>query len=94
VIPPADSKFGQKGGLTANYDRAMETAISAQIMVLGMTEGWFTGKRFGSYLPATGLATVKQFTNARRIINGIDQAEKVSGYATSFQTALVAGGWA
>jgi len=63
-------------------------------MVLGMTEGWSTGKRFASYLPAKGRATTVQFTSARRITNGIDRAEKVAGYAMSFQAALVAGGWA
>ncbi len=89
----ADAELGLKGALTSNYDRAMETEISAQIMVLGMTEGWFTGKRFASYLPAKGPATTVQFTSARRIINGIDRAEKVAGYAMSFQAALIAGAW-
>ena len=90
----ADAELELKGALTSNYDRAMETEISAQIMVRGMTEGWFTGKRFSSYLPAKGPATAVQFTSARRIINGVDRAEKVAGYAMSFQAALVAGGWA
>ncbi len=89
----ADAELGLKVALTSNYDRAMETEISAQIMVLGMTEGWFTGRSFASYLPAKGKATVGQFTSARRIINGIDRAEKVASYAMSFQSALVAGGW-
>ncbi len=89
----ADDELGLNGALTSNYDRAMETEISAQIMVLGMTEGWFTGKRFSSYLPAKGPATTVQFTSARRIINGIDRAEKVAGYAMSFQAALIAGAW-
>ena len=90
----ADAELELKGALTSNYDRALETEISAQIMVLGMTEGWFTGKRFASYLPAKGPATTVQFTSARRIINGIDRAEKVAGYAMSLQAALVAGSWA
>jgi hypothetical protein len=90
----ADEELGLEGELIANYDCALETQISAQIMVLGMTEGWFTGKRFASYLPAKGPATMVQFTSARRIINGIDRAEKVAAYAMSFQAALVAGGWA
>ncbi len=90
----ADDELGLKGALTSNYDRAMETEISASIMVLGMTEGWFTGKSFASYLPAKGVATPKQFTSARRIINGVDRAGLVAGYAMTFQAALVAGGWA
>ena len=89
----ADAELGLKGALTSNYDRAMDTEISAQIMVLGMTEGWFTGKSFASYLPAKGKATVVQFTSARRIINGIDRAEKVAAFAMSFQAALIAGNW-
>jgi hypothetical protein len=89
----ADNELGLKGALTSNYDRALETEISAQIMVIGMTEGWFTGRKFSSYLPKKGLATLPQFTSARRIINGIDRAEKVAGLAMSFQAALVAGGW-
>ncbi|VVT08922.1 conserved hypothetical protein [Sphingomonas aurantiaca] len=90
----ADAELGLKGKLTSNYDRALETEISAQIMVLGMTEGWFTSRKFSTYLPAKGPATLVQFTSARRIINGIDRAEKVAGYAMSFQAALIAGGWA
>jgi hypothetical protein len=53
-------------------------------MVLGMTGGWFTDKKFSSYLPAKGLATLVQFTSARRIINGIDRADEVAGFAMSF----------
>jgi hypothetical protein len=89
----ADDELGLKGALTSNYDRALKTEISAQIMVLGMTEGWFTGKKFSSYLPSKGLATLPQFTSARRIINGIDRAEKVAGFAMSLQAALLAGRW-
>lgn len=89
----ADVELGLKGALTSNYDRAMGTEISAQIMVIGMTEGWFTARKFSTYLPAKGPATVVQFTSARRIINGIDRAEKVAGYAMLFQAALVADGW-
>ena len=62
-------------------------------MVLGMAEGWFTGKQFASYLPATGPATTVQFALARHIINGLDRVTKVAGYTVSFQAALVAGGW-
>jgi hypothetical protein len=82
-----------KAALTLNYDRALKTELSAQIMVLGMAEGWFTGKQFASYLPATGPATTVQFALARHIINGLDRVAKVAGYTISFQAALIAGGW-
>jgi hypothetical protein len=37
---------------------------------------------------------LQQFTSARRIINGIDRAEKVTGFAMSFQAAFLEGRWA
>ena len=94
----ADDELGLNGALLADFNRALETEISARVMVRGMTEGWFAGDKvgrhkFARYLPATGPATAAEFTSARRIINGIDRAEKVAGYAMSFQAALVAGGW-
>jgi hypothetical protein len=76
-----------------NPDLAKEPAIAAQIMREGMIEGWFTGKSFASYLPDKGPATVAQFTQARRIINGTDKAAKIAGEAMGFQEALIAGGW-
>jgi putative chitinase len=79
--------------LTDNPDRALEPDTAARIMRRGMAEGWFTGKSFASYLPATGPADRTAFTSARRIINGTDKAALIAGYALQFQTALKAGGW-
>lgn len=79
--------------LVAYPDKAMEPAVAAKIMRRGMDEGWFTGKGFKSYLPASGLATTPQFTAARRIINGTDRASQIANHAMQFQRALVAGGW-
>ena len=95
----ADDQLGLNGALLADFDRALDTDISARIMVRGITEGWFAGDKvgrhkFARYLPAKGPANAPKFNSARRIINGIDRAEKVAGYAMSFQAALVAGGWA
>ena len=80
--------------LVANPDLAMRPDIAAQIMVQGMEGGWFTGKSLATYLPASGPATLAQFKEARRIINGQDRATEIAGYALEFQKALKAGGWA
>lgn len=90
----ADRELGLNGALIANYALALRPDISAQIMVRGMTEGWFTGKRLVDYLPASGKATLAQFVAARRIINGTDRAQSIAAIALNFQDALVAGGWA
>ncbi|WP_374534410.1 hypothetical protein [Phenylobacterium sp.] len=87
----ADRELGLGGRLIANYDLALDPEISARIIVRGMQEGWFTGKKLVDYLPAT--ATQAQFAAARRIVNGTDKAELIAGYAVTFQAALQAGGW-
>lgn len=89
-------RAGKKCGvdLVTNPDRAMQPTIAAQIMRQGMDEGWFTGKKFRDYLPASGEATRQAFTNARRIINGTDKAAQIADHAVKFQTALKLGGWA
>jgi hypothetical protein len=62
--------------------------IAAKVMRVGMTEGWFTGKSFASYLPASGPASFAQFKDARRIINGQDRAADIANYAIEFQAYL------
>jgi hypothetical protein len=89
----ADKALGLNGSLLENFDRALEPEISAAILVKGMEAGAFTGKSLADYLPDR-LGTIPQFTAARRVINGQDQAALIAGYAEQFQDALVAGGWA
>lgn len=89
----ADRELGLGGALIADYALALRPDISAQIMVRGMVEGWFTGKRFADYLPVVGFASSAQFTAARRIINGVDRAAQVASYAAVFQEALADGHW-
>ncbi|MGL4975979.1 MAG: glycoside hydrolase family 19 protein [Bosea sp. (in: a-proteobacteria)] len=90
---PNYKKAGDKLGvdLVGNPDRAMEPKIAADIMRLGMVEGWFTGKKLADYLPGQS-GTRQQFRAARRIINGIDKDALIAGYAVEFQAALKAAG--
>jgi putative chitinase len=79
--------------LVGNPDFAMDLNVAADILRHGMRNGWFTGKSFQSYLPASGPATAAQFQAARRIINGVDKSALIAGYAVEFQKALQAGEW-
>ena len=63
----------------------MEPAIAAKILMRGMTEGWFTGKKLSDYFIVTD-----DPVNARRIINGTDKAKLIAGYYESFLGALKA----
>lgn len=77
------AKAGAKLGLDliADPDAALRQSVAARIMVLGSTEGWFTGKKLSDYLPG-------DFRGARRVINGLDKADMIAGYARVFQGAL------
>lgn len=74
--------------LLKSPDLALEPTVAADIMFEGMLDGWFTGKKLSDYLDKDP----PDFKNARRIINGADCADKIAGYAKTFETALVAGG--
>lgn len=91
------AKAGAKLGvdLIGNPDLALGLNIAAQVMRLGMADGWFTGRKLSSYISTVPTAsTFEQFRQCRRIINGLDCADKIAGYAMSFQDDLRAGGWA
>lgn len=77
------AKAGVKIGvsLLTNPELAMTDANAALIAVKGMSEGWFTGKKFSDYLP-------RDYAGARRIINGSDRAQLIAGYASHFESAL------
>lgn len=82
----ADEKLGLGNELVADPDKALEPDIAAQILVRGMREGWFTGKKLSDYISG-GHA---DYTGARAIINGTDKAALISGYAITFFSALSA----
>ena len=73
--------------LVADPDRALELPIAATIMFDGMIKGWFTGHKLVDHLNAT----VSDYVQARRIINGTDRAVAIAGYAVGFERALRAG---
>lgn len=65
-------------------DLAMSPAIAAPIMIFGMLEGWFTGKKLADYFSGDHSDPV----NARRIINGLDRANDIAAHHARFLAAL------
>jgi len=53
-------------------------------MSFGMRNGIFTGKRLADYIHDEEC----DYVNARRIINGLDSADRIRGYAELFEQAL------
>ncbi len=71
--------------LVANPDLALQTNISADIAVIGMKDGVFTGKKLNDYFNSQTC----DWVNARKIINGTDRAQLVATYAQHFYAALL-----
>ena len=63
---------------------ALDPAVAYRIMSYGMRTGAFTGKGLGKYINASEC----DYVNARRIINGTDQAQRIAGYATKLEKVL------
>ncbi len=70
--------------LVARPERAMEMAVSVEILFVGMHRGVFTGRRLADHFSAGRV----DWVGARRIINGLDRAERVAGYGRAFFAAL------
>lgn len=85
--------IGAAEDLTVTPDLALRPDVSAAVLVYGMAEGWFTGRKLSAYLPRTGEAAPKAFEKARPIVNGTDRAAMIAGYAVHFQRALQLGGY-
>lgn len=79
------AKFGKLLGidLLGNPDLATDPEHAAQIIVAGMRDGLFTGKKLSDYLNSA-----TDYVNARRIINSLDRANDIAAYAKKYEAAL------
>lgn len=82
-----DKGLNLGGALIADYEKALDPDISARVLVFGMETGLFTARGLNDY-------AMGDYRNYRRIINGLDDADLIAGYAVEFEKALRAGGWA
>lgn len=72
--------------LVGNPSLALDPAVSVLVMFEGMLKGLFTGKPLGAYVnPAEGK---RDYVNARRVVNKLDRADTIAGYAGRFRAAL------
>jgi peptidoglycan hydrolase-like protein with peptidoglycan-binding domain len=66
-------------------DQVMEPDVSLFIIVDGMKNGTFTGKKLSDYISGSHV----DFVKARRIINGTDRADLIAGYAKQWQSTTL-----
>ena len=70
--------------LINNPDLALQPKYSAEILVNGSMNGWFTSKKLSDYINDKK----KDYINARRVINSLDKAQLIASYAVVFERAL------
>lgn len=68
---------------------AMEPEPAAAILVVGMLKGWFTGRKLDDYINDTQT----NYVYARKIVNGLDKAETIAGYAREYAEDLESAGY-
>ncbi|MBZ9808112.1 carboxypeptidase [Mesorhizobium sp. ESP-6-2] len=73
----------------ANPRLLLDPEHAAVILVTGMRDGWFTGKKLADYITLQE----SNFAGARRIINGTDRAALIAGHAVQYDAALKAVGY-
>ncbi len=70
--------------LVNNPDFALDPVVAAEIIFVGMTEGWFTGRKLQNYFTENLVDPV----NARQIVNRLDRASDIAEYYQKFKKAL------
>lgn len=88
-------RMGQVLGLdlVSFPDLVLDPATSARVIVEGMLRGLsgrgdFSGKALEDYIAGTKC----DYVQARRVVNILDKASLIAGYAVDFEAALVVGG--
>ena len=73
-----------KKDLVNNPELALDQKNATKIMIYGMETGMFTTKKISSYISED----TADYLNARRVINGMDKAATIAGYASKLEECL------
>jgi putative chitinase len=66
--------------LLAQPDLALDLDKAVILLIDGLIEGWYTGKKLADY---------QTYEDMRRVVNGTDRADDIASYATRFEAALI-----
>jgi Chitinase class I len=70
--------------LVADPTLAMDMSVAVKIMFAGMRKGSFTGAKLSDFFSPS----VEKWRDARKIINGLESADLVAGYARRYYAAI------
>lgn len=80
----------------ANPELLCDPRYAVPILFDGMEKGWWTGKAESDYidtLDESDAEDLREYVNARRVVNGTDKASLIGGYALKFEKALSDAGY-
>ena len=80
----AGQKLGIGDRLFDRPDDVLDPKMGARIIVNGMIGAWFTSHKLTDHLNSH----IRDWKNARRIINGLDKADTIAGHAKMFVKCL------
>ena len=73
-----------KYAIADDPDQALDPIKAVEILFDGLMNGRFTGRKLSDFFNATAT----DWISARKIINGVDRASDVAGYAKTFLNAI------
>lgn len=76
--------LGLGGLLVLHPEHALEPGTAYRIMSLGMRKGMFTGVGLERFINEKECS----YVNARKVINGLDQAQRIAAFAAEFEKML------
>jgi len=79
-----DAKLHLQDTLVNNADRALEPDIALEVIIGGMVDGDFTGKKLSQFFTEEDT----NWYDARTVVNGHDQASTIATYAEKFLNAI------
>lgn len=82
--------------LTADPDLLLEWEYALPALFVGMERGLYTGKSSGDYIDDIDEPDdedLREYINARRVVNGTDKAQTIARLALHFERALKAAGY-
>lgn len=84
------ARFGSLLGvdLVGFPDRAFDWDVALPVLLVGIREGLFTGRKLADYFGPASYGCRVNPVDARRIINGTDCAEAIAGYFRVFLAAI------
>lgn len=85
----ASDKYG--ADFVKSPDLVMDNKYAIPILFDGMKDGWFTNKKLSDFIDnkvESDAEDIREYTEARKIVNGTDKDKEIAKYAMDFRKAL------